>query len=101
MITSASVKKISAVRCLRAGSASFFGTRPADVRQHEPEQHPERVLDREEPQGGIRHRCADVPHAFLDDRAQAEIEQQADQELQIQHADENRARAVVAGRPVA
>ena len=71
----------------------------ADVRQRDPYDHSEEMLDRPEPGHFVLHRAAEVLERASGDRAERQVKQKAEQELHVEAHGEPQAGALVGQRP--
>lgn len=76
-----------------------FGADAPDVHRHCRQQHRRLMLDTEEPCDVAPHRLAERPVCRWPERAEAEVEDQPDQDLEVERADESSGGALVDRRP--
>ena len=96
--TSASPKKIATHRWRRK-RVGLSRASPANVRQRNPDDHPNEVLDSPEAKAGILHRRAEVAESRMRERAEEHIQDEAEQHLQVERRNEPEAGAIVGRRP--
>src|SRR6266536_1083371 len=69
---------------LRLGRRRLAGDHTADMREDDRREHQRHVFDCEETQARVSHRRAEISHRFGRERAQYEIQKQAEQHLNVE-----------------